>query len=163
MEGRDRESLNGERLDKPGSSGVKPPTDRPPSRSGSSSSRSTPSLKTKDVSLENSFNCFNVHEYIYFSLFIKMEKPGTPGAKARTPTPNAAPPAQGVNPKQMMPQGGPPPAGYPASPYQRPADPYQRPPSDPAYGRPPPLPYDPHAHVRTNGIPHPTALTGGKP
>lgn len=50
MEGRDRESLNGERLDKPGSSGVKPPTDRPPSRSGSSSSRSTPSLKTKDVS-----------------------------------------------------------------------------------------------------------------
>ncbi|XP_075144843.1 TLE family member transcriptional corepressor groucho isoform X4 [Haematobia irritans] len=140
MESRDRESLNGERLDKPGSSGVKPPSDRPPSRSGSSSSRSTPSLKTKD-----------------------MDKPGTPGAKARTPTPNAAPPAQGVNPKQMMPQGGPPPAGYPASPYQRPADPYQRPPSDPAYGRPPPLPYDPHAHVRTNGIPHPTALTGGKP
>ncbi|XP_037949604.1 protein groucho isoform X3 [Teleopsis dalmanni] len=140
MEARDRESLNGERLDKPGSSGVKPPNDRPPSRSGSSSSRSTPSLKTKD-----------------------MEKPGTPGTKARTPTPNAAAPAQGVNPKQMMPQGGPPLAGYPASPYQRPADPYQRPPSDPAYGRPPPLPYDPHAHVRTNGIPHPSALTGGKP
>lgn len=92
-----------------------------------------------------------------------MDKPGTPGAKARTPTPNAAPPgAPGVNPKQMMPQGGPPPAGYPASPYQRPADPYQRPPSDPAYGRPP-LPYDPHAHVRTNGIPHPSTLTGGKP
>ncbi|XP_053967891.1 protein groucho isoform X3 [Anastrepha obliqua] len=140
MEARDRESLNGERLDKPGSSGVKPPTERPPSRSGSSSSRSTPSLKTKD-----------------------MDKPGTPGAKARTPTPNAAAPAPGVNPKQLMPQGGPPPAGYPASPYQRPADPYQRPPSDPAYGRPPPLPYDPHAHVRTNGIPHPQALTGGKP
>ncbi|XP_012156971.1 protein groucho isoform X3 [Ceratitis capitata] len=140
MEGRDRESLNGERLDKPGSSGVKPPSERPPSRSGSSSSRSTPSLKTKD-----------------------MDKPGTPGAKARTPTPNAAAPAPGVNPKQLMPQGGPPPAGYPASAYQRPADPYQRPPSDPAYGRPPPLPYDPHAHVRTNGIPHPQALTGGKP
>ena len=51
MEARDRESLNGDRLDKPGSSGVgKAPTDRPPSRSGSSSSRSTPSLKTKDVS-----------------------------------------------------------------------------------------------------------------
>ncbi|XP_018800924.1 PREDICTED: protein groucho isoform X5 [Bactrocera latifrons] len=140
MEARDRESLNGERLDKPGSSGVKPPNERPPSRSGSSSSRSTPSLKTKD-----------------------MDKPGTPGAKARTPTPNAAAPAPGVNPKQLMPQGGPPPAGYPASAYQRPADPYQRPPSDPAYGRPPPLPYDPHAHVRTNGIPHPQALTGGKP
>lgn len=140
MEARDRESLNGERLDKPGSSGVKPPNERPPSRSGSSSSRSTPSLKTKD-----------------------MDKPGTPGAKARTPTPNAAAPAPGVNPKQLMPQGGPPPAGYPASAYQRPADPYQRPPSDPAYGRPPPLPYDPHAHVRTNGIPHPQSLTGGKP
>ncbi|KAL9871384.1 protein groucho isoform X2 [Glossina fuscipes] len=140
MEGRDRECLNGERLDKPGSSGVKPPTDRPPSRSGSSSSRSTPSLKTKD-----------------------MDKPGTPGVKARTPTPNAAPPVQGVNPKQMMPQGGPPPAGYPASPYQRPADPYQRPPSDPAYGRPPPLPYDPHAHVRANGFPHAPVLAAGKP
>ncbi|XP_017849404.1 protein groucho isoform X2 [Drosophila busckii] len=135
---RDRESLNGERLDKPGSSGIK--QERPPSRSGSSSSRSTPSLKTKD-----------------------MDKPGTPGAKARTPTPNAAAPSQGANPKQMMQHGGPPPAGYPASPYQRPADPYQRPPSDPAYGRPPPMPYDPHAHVRTNGIPHPSALTGGKP
>ncbi|XP_068152022.1 protein groucho [Drosophila tropicalis] len=140
MEVRDRESLNGERLDKPSSSGIK--QERPPSRSGSSSSRSTPSLKTKD-----------------------MEKPGTPGAKARTPTPNAAAPAQGVNPKQMMAQGGPPggPAGYPGPAYQRPADPYQRPPSDPAYGRPPPMPYDPHAHVRTNGIPHPSALTGGKP
>lgn len=93
-----------------------------------------------------------------------MDKPGTPGAKARTPTPNAAPPTQGVgNPKQMMPQGGPPPTGYPASPYQRPADPYQRPPSDPAYGRPPPLPYDPHAHVRANGIPHAPTLTAGKP
>lgn len=92
-----------------------------------------------------------------------MDKPGTPGAKARTPTPNAAAPAPGVNPKQMMPQG-PPPAGYPGAPYQRPADPYQRPPSDPAYGRPPPMPpYDPHSHVRTNGIPHPSALTGGKP
>ncbi|XP_026844265.1 protein groucho isoform X3 [Drosophila persimilis] len=138
VEVRDRESLNGERLEKPSSSGIK--QERPPSRSGSSSSRSTPSLKTKD-----------------------MEKPGTPGAKARTPTPNAAAPAPGgVNPKQMMPQG-PPPAGYPGAPYQRPQDPYQRPPSDPAYGRQPPMPYDPHSHVRTNGIPHPSALTGGKP
>jgi len=48
MEVRDRESLNGERLEKPSSSGIK--QERPPSRSGSSSSRSTPSLKTKDVS-----------------------------------------------------------------------------------------------------------------
>ncbi|KAI8046792.1 hypothetical protein M5D96_003005 [Drosophila gunungcola] len=135
MEVRDRESLNGERLEKPSSSGIK--QERPPSRSGSSSSRSTPSLKTKD-----------------------MEKPGTPGAKARTPTPNAAAPAPGVNPKQMMPQG-PPPAGYPGAPYQRPADPYQRPPSDPAYGRPPPMPYDPHAHGSLQPVPFPPdALVG---
>lgn len=60
-----------------------------------------------------------------------------------------------------MPQA--PPAGYPNSPYQRPPDPYQRPPPDQAYGRPP-MPYDPHAHVRTNGIPLTAgALTGGKP
>lgn len=48
---RDRDSigLNGDRSDKPGGSNSKPPSERPPSRSGSSSSRSTPSLKTKDV------------------------------------------------------------------------------------------------------------------
>lgn len=50
---RDRDSigLNGDRMDKAGGSNSKPPSERPPSRSGSSSSRSTPSLKTKDVSL----------------------------------------------------------------------------------------------------------------
>lgn len=53
MEVRDRESLNGERLEKPSSSGIK--QERPPSRSGSSSSRSTPSLKTKDVSQMSNF------------------------------------------------------------------------------------------------------------
>lgn len=133
---RDRDSigLNGDRSDKPGSSNSKQTSDRPPSRSGSSSSRSTPSLKTKD-----------------------LDKPGTPGAKARTPTPNVPMP---VNPKQVLPQV--PPAGYPNSPYQRPADPYQRPPPDPAYGRPP-MAYDPHAHVRANGIPHSAGLAGGKP
>lgn len=49
---RDRDSigLNGDRMDKAGGSNSKPPSERPPSRSGSSSSRSTPSLKTKDVS-----------------------------------------------------------------------------------------------------------------
>lgn len=50
------------------------------------------------------------------------------------------------------------PAGYPSSPYQRPADPYQRPPPDP-YGRPP-IGFDPHPHVRTNGLP---GGAGGKP
>jgi groucho len=49
-ESRDRDSigLNGDRNgDKAGSSKLN--NDRPPSRSGSSSSRSTPNLKTKDV------------------------------------------------------------------------------------------------------------------
>ena len=53
-ESRDRDSigLNGDRNgDKAGSSKLNSINDRPPSRSGSSSSRSTPNLKTKDVSL----------------------------------------------------------------------------------------------------------------
>ncbi|XP_037923023.1 protein groucho isoform X1 [Hermetia illucens] len=135
LESRDRDSigLNGDRSDKPGGSNSKPSSERPPSRSGSSSSRSTPSLKTKD-----------------------LDKPGTPGAKARTPTPNASVPG---NPKPVAPQ--PPPAGYPNSPYQRPQDPYQRPPPDPAYGRPP-MPYDPHPNMRTNGIPL-SGVAAGKP
>lgn len=78
-----------------------------------------------------------------------MEKPGTPGAKARSTTPNAAGAPAGSKP--------PVPVGYP-SPYHRLQDPY-RPPAD-QYGRP----FDPHAHVRTNGLPltapHPA---GGKP
>lgn len=85
-----------------------------------------------------------------------MEKPGTPSGKARSSTPNAN---LGSAHKSGLP---PAPAGYPPSPYQRPPDPYQRPPPEPPYGRPP-LPFDPHAHVRTNGIPLPGAITGGKP
>lgn len=49
---RDRDSigLNGDRNgEKPGTSKLNSVNDRPPSRSGSSSSRSTPNLKTKDV------------------------------------------------------------------------------------------------------------------
>lgn len=53
MESRDSIGLNGDRNDKPGGSNSKPSAERPPSRSGSSSSRSTPSLKTKDVSILN--------------------------------------------------------------------------------------------------------------
>lgn len=52
-ESRDRDSigLNGDRNgEKAGSSKLNNVNDRPPSRSGSSSSRSTPNLKTKDVS-----------------------------------------------------------------------------------------------------------------
>ncbi|XP_055635956.1 protein groucho isoform X3 [Toxorhynchites rutilus septentrionalis] len=129
LESRDRDSvgLNG---DKAGSSSLKGANDRPPSRSGSSSSRSTPSLKTKD-----------------------LDKPGTPGAKARVPTPNSSTP--GV-PKAVVPPTA---AGYPASPYQRPSDPYARPPPDP-YGRGP-MSFDPHAQLRTNGIPLP--VSSGKP
>jgi hypothetical protein len=51
-ESRDRDSigLNGDRNgEKAGSSKLNNLNDRPPSRSGSSSSRSTPNLKTKDV------------------------------------------------------------------------------------------------------------------
>lgn len=47
VDSRDSIGLNGN--DKPGGSSSKPSAERPPSRSGSSSSRSTPSLKTKDV------------------------------------------------------------------------------------------------------------------
>ncbi|XP_058061266.1 protein groucho isoform X1 [Anopheles bellator] len=103
----DRDSIGLNGSDKAGSSSLKGANDRPPSRSGSSSSRSTPSLKTKD-----------------------LDKPGTPGAKARVPTPNSSTP--GV-PKAVVPPTA---AGYPPSPYQRPSDPYARPPPDP-YGRPP--------------------------
>lgn len=85
---------------------------------------------------------------------LQLDKPGTPGGKARSTTPNASTP--GV-PKAVVP---PTPAGYPSSPYQRPADPYQRPPPDP-YGRIQPIGYDPHPHVRTNGLPLPGV--GGKP
>ncbi|XP_037026604.1 protein groucho isoform X4 [Bradysia coprophila] len=137
LESRDRDSigLNGDRPDKPGGSNSKPSAERPPSRSGSSSSRSTPSLKTKD-----------------------LDKPGTPGSKGRSTTPNASS-GQAGGPKSVMPQM---PAGYPNSPYQRPQDPYQRPHPDPTYGRPP-MPFDPHGHVRTNGIPLPGGIAGGKP
>ncbi|XP_040160082.1 protein groucho isoform X6 [Anopheles arabiensis] len=127
----DRDSIGLNGSDKAGSSSLKGANDRPPSRSGSSSSRSTPSLKTKD-----------------------LDKPGTPGAKARVPTPNSSTP--GGVPKAVVPS---PAAGYPPSPYQRPSDPYARPPPDP-YGRPP-MPFDPHGHVRTNGIALP--VSSGKP
>lgn len=82
-----------------------------------------------------------------------MDKPGTPGSKGRSTTPNASGAPGGA--KAMPPV----PVGYPNSPYQRAQDPYQRAPADPAYGR---LPFDPHPHVRTNGLPLGNPL-GGKP
>ncbi|XP_031636006.1 protein groucho isoform X2 [Contarinia nasturtii] len=127
VDSRDSIGLNGN--DKPGGSNSKPSAERPPSRSGSSSSRSTPSLKTKD-----------------------LDKPGTPGTKARSTTPNASgTPGAG---KGAVP---PIPVGYP-SPYQRLPDPYRAPAE---YGRA----FDPHGHVRTNGLPLTAAphAAGGKP
>lgn len=58
----------------------------------------------------------------------------------------------------MPPQGAPPGPGYAGNQYQRQGDPYQRPPPDPTYARPP-MPYDPHNHVRTNGL----QVAAGKP
>ncbi|CRL07169.1 CLUMA_CG020157, isoform A [Clunio marinus] len=132
-ESRDRDSigLNGDKNSEKATNKLNNTNDRPLSRSGSSSSRSTPNLKTKD-----------------------LEKPGTPGAKARSSTPNTITPnAQ----KSIAPPNS---AGYPASPYQRPADPYQRQQPDP-YARVQPIGYDPHSHVRTNGLP--ISGVGGKP
>lgn len=79
-----------------------------------------------------------------------MDKPGTPSSgKARSTTPNAASKTPAIPPLS---------AGYPSnsSPYQVP-DPYRRAPPD-QYGRQ--IPFDPHAHVRTNGLQYPAA---GKP
>nr|CAH7715684.1 unnamed protein product [Callosobruchus chinensis] len=134
--------------------GDKIKVERPPSRSGSSSSRSTPSLKSKD------------------------EKPLTPGSKPRSTTPNLATAAAAVAaaaasaPKVGHPAGagasGAAGAQYPAYPrapdhlYNNVAA------SAAAYGRPPPLmAYDGHPHAR----PPPTAMAangmagipGGKP
>lgn len=86
-------------------------------------------------------------------IFLQLDKPGTPGAKARSTTPNAS-----TTPKSSL---GSTPGTYPPSPYQRPSDPYGKPPGDP-YGRSP-MPFDPHTHVRALGIPPPNAVTGGKP
>lgn len=85
--------------------------------------------------------------------FFQLEKPGTPGSKARSTTPNAS-----GTPGSKGSAVPPVPVGYP-SPYQRLPDPY-RPPGD-QYGRA----FDPHGHVRTNGLPITTAPhpAGGKP
>lgn len=65
-ESRDSIGLNGN--DKPGGSNSKTSAERPPSRSGSSSSRSTPSLKTKDVSFE--LKVSRAHDSLLIYLFI---------------------------------------------------------------------------------------------
>ncbi|XP_050313679.1 protein groucho isoform X10 [Anthonomus grandis grandis] len=129
------------------SSGDKIKTERPPSRSGSSSSRSTPSLKSKD------------------------EKPLTPGSKPRSTTPNlgAGPPPGGSKAVPGGPLGPYPPypgLGAPRTPeHQMPpyaqASPYVR---APPQGLPP-VAYDGHPHSRappltSNGL---GTVPGGKP
>lgn len=89
----------------------------------------------------------------------QLDKPGTPSGKPRSSTPNNGMPAQGA-PAKALPN----PAGYQNVSYQRPQDPYQRPPpQDAGYGRPPPMAFDPHGHARTNGLPLPGSVAGGKP
>lgn len=67
VDSRDSIGLNGN--DKPGGSSSKPSAERPPSRSGSSSSRSTPSLKTKDVSnVQFRFTLHDFKSFAYISL-----------------------------------------------------------------------------------------------
>ncbi|XP_044740762.1 protein groucho isoform X3 [Chrysoperla carnea] len=117
--------------------------ERPPSRSGSSSSRSTPSLKSKDA-----------------------DKPSTPSSKTRATTPNI-PGAPGASGPKVGPSLGPyPPYALPPgragppdhlSPYNNVAA--------AAYGRPPVLGYDGHPHVRTPGLPTNGlgGISGGKP
>ncbi|KAJ3628219.1 hypothetical protein MTP99_015539 [Tenebrio molitor] len=118
--------------------GDKIKVERPPSRSGSSSSRSTPSLKSKD------------------------EKPLTPGSKPRSTTPNlgAAPGASG--PKVGL--GQYPPYSLGGARGSEHLGPYNNVASSP-YSRPPLMGYDGHPHARTPGIATNglSSIPGGKP
>lgn len=112
--------------------------ERPPSRSGSSSSRSTPSLKSKD------------------------EKPLTPGSKPRSTTPNMGQ-SPNINGPPKVGLGQYPP--YPLSGARGPGEhmsPYNNIVPSP-YGRPSLMGYDAHPHTRaplTNGLGN---IPGGKP
>ncbi|KAF5301535.1 hypothetical protein FQR65_LT08840 [Abscondita terminalis] len=125
---RENGSINGDKIK----------VERPPSRSGSSSSRSTPSLKSKD------------------------EKPLTPGSKPRSTTPNMSANASGGTPKVGL--GPYPPYALGSSRGPEHLSPYNNVASSP-YSRPPLLGYDGHPHSRTpniatNGL---GGISGGKP
>ncbi|KAK4883057.1 hypothetical protein RN001_006376 [Aquatica leii] len=125
---RENGSINGDKIK----------VERPPSRSGSSSSRSTPSLKSKD------------------------EKPLTPGSKPRSTTPNMSANASGGASKVGL--GPYPPYALGGSRGPEHLSPYNNVASSP-YARPPLLGYDGHAHSRTpniatNGL---GGISGGKP
>ncbi|XP_074035314.1 TLE family member transcriptional corepressor groucho isoform X2 [Leptinotarsa decemlineata] len=112
--------------------------ERPPSRSGSSSSRSTPSLKSKD------------------------EKPLTPGSKPRSTTPNLGAGSATVSKVGHTGQYPPYPLGGARA--SEHLSPYNNVAPSP-YSRPPMMGYDGHPHTRapgiaTNGM---TSIPGGKP
>ncbi|GLH14162.1 Protein groucho [Gryllus bimaculatus] len=122
-------------------------SERPASRSGSSSSRSTPSLKSKDA-----------------------DKPSTPVSKATTPTGSAGLPGssglKAVSMPGVLPGGPYPPFSLGAIGGSRSTDnsPYNSVTSSP-YSRPPMLGYDSHPHVRTPGLGSSSigGIPGGKP
>ncbi|XP_021933709.1 protein groucho-like isoform X2 [Zootermopsis nevadensis] len=126
-------------------------SERPPSRSGSSSSRSTPSLKSKDA-----------------------DKPSTPVSKVTTPTCSGAPTLPGSSgvksavPGVVLPPGAYPPfslvAGGVGGSRSSDTSPYNSVAPSP-YSRPPMLGYDPHPHVRTPGLGSNGlgGIPGGKP
>ncbi|XP_063930585.1 protein groucho isoform X1 [Zophobas morio] len=118
--------------------GDKIKVERPPSRSGSSSSRSTPSLKSKD------------------------EKPLTPGSKPRSTTPNLGSTPGASGPKVGL--GQYPPYSLAAARGSEHLSPYNNVAPSP-YGRPPLMGYDSHPHARTPGIATNglSSIPGGKP
>ncbi|KAF5277410.1 hypothetical protein FQA39_LY06223 [Lamprigera yunnana] len=125
---RENGSINGDKIK----------VERPPSRSGSSSSRSTPSLKSKD------------------------EKPLTPSSKPRSTTPNMSANSGGGTPKVGL--GSYPPYALGSSRGSEHLSPYNSVAPSP-YARPPLLGYDSHPHSRTpniatNGL---SGISGGKP
>nr|XP_022914628.1 protein groucho-like isoform X3 [Onthophagus taurus] len=128
-------SLGGDIRENGSTNGDKIKIERPPSRSGSSSSRSTPSLKSKD------------------------EKPLTPGSKPRSTTPNLGSGPGPSGPKVNM--GGYP--SYGMGPRQEHLNPYNNMGASP-YGRPPPMVgYDGHPHSRTPGLTNGLgSIPGGK-
>ncbi|KAL2743073.1 protein groucho-like isoform X1 [Vespula maculifrons] len=150
-----------------GSTSVK---DRPPSRSGSSSARSTPSLKSKDVRSCGEQAYSNIAE-----LTIQVDKPGTPVAAARgsrscTPTMGGIPGPLASRVYHPPSSQQTPPQGYQGLP-SRGNEPSQSPSpyNNLPYARPSMVTFDPinllgfDGHVRipsSNGL---SSIPGGKP
>lgn len=138
--------------------------ERPPSRSGSSSSRSTPSLKSKDVRYHYLFlKAFFLFKNQYRNFFIFFqEKPLTPGSKPRSTTPNLNAGPASSSAKVALNQYPPYAIGGARAPEHLNA--YNSISQSP-YGRPPLVSYEGHPHTRapgiaTNGLGN---IPGGKP